>query len=84
MPGLRVVAPGRTADREQAELSIEPDLLTELELDHPAPRRDGREPQPARATQPAAMTAGDRRGRRRRAAVPSWDEIVFGSTRGDG
>ncbi len=98
-PGLRVVA-GRRRDQRpagtqhDAGLSIEPDLLTELELDQPPLRTPDRaagrpgagqeqvDVRPAPQAQPVA--AGDRRSRRRRSAVPSWDEIVFGAKREDG
>lgn len=84
--GLRVV--GRTTregrdDRQgsQAEVSIEPDLLSELELDQaPARAAAPRVPPPA-VVSPTGTDA--RRSRRRRAAVPSWDEIVFGAKRED-
>jgi hypothetical protein len=119
--GLRVV--GHGDDSRTGELSIEPDLLSELDLDAPLPSRtaarrgtvggaaDGsasptvRVPpaattgssgarsgaqsgraaspptgQPTRPT-PQSAVAGERRARRRRAAVPSWDEIVFGAKR---
>lgn len=92
--GLEVVA-GRT-DPDQSELSIEPDLLTELELDQPGTRaavRQARstrvEPAPpasqeAPVVRPQPAPVADRRARRGRSAVPSWDEIVFGSKREDG
>ncbi len=71
---------GGGADREDPrEVSIEPDLLSELDLD--------RDAQPVRApvVRAAPVAAGERRSRRaRRAAVPSWDEIVFGAKREDG
>ena len=92
--GLRVLA--RRTHLEESELSIEPDLLTELELDQPDSRvtaqqarsTRGHQPPPAPQDQPAVRaqptaTAGGR-ARRRRSAVPSWDEIVFGSKREDG
>ena len=81
---------------EESELSIEPDLLTELELDQPDTRVAARQArsirghqppptpqdQPVVRAQPTATAGG--RARRRRSAVPSWDEIVFGSKREDG
>lgn len=92
--GLRVVA--HRTPLEEPELSIEPDLLTELELDQPDTRvaarqarsTRGHQPPPAPQDQPVVRaqptaTAGGR-ARRRRSAVPSWDEIVFGSKREDG
>ncbi len=83
--GLRVVAAGRAgAGREQPELSIEPDLLTDLDLTQPPSRPAPRGTTALRDSQPAAAAGGDRRNRRRRAAVPSWDEIVFGAKREDG
>jgi hypothetical protein len=136
--GLRVVAAdggqdaGRDGSRTEAgEVSIEPDLLSELDLDTPLPSRtrpDGegghrpvagagssaaqarpqdQRPGPGRVQtlqaqaghspgQASGQTSGqnsgqtsgqaaggERRGRRRRAAVPSWDEIVFGAKRDD-
>jgi len=59
----------------------EPDLLSELGLDQAArPRTTPPRPTPT----PTPAAAGDRRSKRRRSAVPSWDEIVFGAKREDG
>ncbi|MFC3687730.1 septation protein SepH [Aquipuribacter hungaricus] len=78
--GLRVVAAGRVGP-DDTSVSIEPDLLSDLELDQPGARAAGQDARPARQQ---AVAAGDRRSRRRRSAVPSWDEIVFGAKREDG
>jgi hypothetical protein len=70
--------------------SIEPDLLSELDLDVPLARPEPAGTRPAGTPDRATGTSGpptperaDRRPRRRRAAVPSWDEIVFGAKRDD-
>ncbi|WP_380168029.1 septation protein SepH [Jannaschia sp. R86511] len=103
-PGLRT-APTPPDDRDVSAsvASIEPDLLSELDLDPstgpaggspsarsaPAPSSAGSSRPtaltgPPRVPPPAPGVAGERRSRRRRAAVPSWDEIVFGAKREDG
>ncbi|MFC5379748.1 septation protein SepH [Aquipuribacter nitratireducens] len=75
-----------------ASPSIEPDLLSELHLDVPLPAplpRPSSAPadrrRPAASSFEAARTGTEpdpaKRPRRRRAAVPSWDEIVFGAKR---
>lgn len=72
--GLRAVSGGSSDDPGQAG---EPDLLSELGLDRTAQPRTT-PPRPA----PSSVSAG--RSKRRRSAVPSWDEIVFGAKRQDG
>lgn len=76
--GLDAAGPDASEGREQPEVSIEPDLLSELELDPPD---RGSPPGRPSSQAPAASSAADRRSKRRRAAVPSWDEIVFGAKR---
>ncbi|MGJ7451443.1 septation protein SepH [Aquipuribacter sp. MA13-13] len=66
-------------DENGREVSIEPDLLTELDLDRDAV------PSSTPVVRATPVAAGERRSRRaRRSAVPSWDEIVFGAKREDG
>lgn len=67
--------PAGSDGADLGDRSSEPDLLSGLDLGQP-----GRDGQGTRPQQPAA-TASDRRNKRRRAAVPSWDEIVFGAKR---
>lgn len=82
--GLR--APGRpsSAEDDPGQAGSEPDLLSELGLDGSAQPRTT--PPPIAPQRPPATpaAAGDRRSKRRRSAVPSWDEIVFGAKREDG
>lgn len=73
---LRVVPVRSRPDavETQDQVSIEPDLLSDLQLDtRPSPRTG--------APRPAASASADRRSKRRRSSVPSWDEIVFGAKR---
>ncbi|MFC8800493.1 septation protein SepH [Promicromonospora sp. NPDC057138] len=69
---------GRQADAEQKpEAEAEPAAVqpaTAKPTDNPAPRPEPEKPPAEPAKRPAA-----KRGRKSRAQVPSWDEIVFGS-----
>lgn len=81
---------GRDQDAGPAEPEPEPepDLLSELGLDVPRVTSSGPRPVPGADTAPAdtaqvAASPVERRpsSKRRRSAVPSWDDIVFGTRR---
>ena len=73
-----------------AETAAEADAAPQAEAPPvPARRRPERKPEPAEPEQGSLIDedtpppAAKPRGRRKRAAVPSWDEIMFGSPRPD-
>ncbi|KOX10212.1 septation protein SepH [Nocardiopsis sp. NRRL B-16309] len=76
-PAAETPAPARPARRRRATI--------DLNDAGAAPRRAAPEPPPVAA--PAAGAAepapAKRKGRGRRASVPSWDEIMFGSKKGE-
>ncbi|RKS07863.1 DUF3071 family protein [Nocardiopsis sp. Huas11] len=76
-PAAETPAPARPARRRRATI--------DLNDTGAAPRRAAPEPPPAAA--PASGAAepapAKRKGRGRRASVPSWDEIMFGSKKGE-
>ena len=74
--------PRRTDAAPPAERAPDPEPPAEPEL-HQPPAAAGEEPHGQADPAPAATQAGRRAagGRGRRAPVPSWDEIMFGSSR---
>ena len=67
-------------ERPAAVHSDQADWIATQASERPTPQRR-EEPEPAAEEQPQPEPR--RKGRRGRASVPSWDEIMFGGGKGD-
>jgi hypothetical protein len=69
--------------REEIVTIVETDIVVESEVIVESPARNVQEELDVPAPKAPAKKAAKPKAKGRRASVPSWDEILFGATRGD-